>query len=116
MSLKPNQIITRMIKVDEGGNITRYTAVEVEATLDSFLQIFCPLPKARQRRSETQPIDTHIAYGYKIAVSNNGQHFSKEDTLVIFDTTCVDCLKYNGTIFCTAKVNNVRIMVENVVL
>jgi len=91
-------------KVDADGNLTRDDPVFVPATLDSFIQVFCPLPKERKTRSTAKAIDDQIAYGFKIAVSNNGKAFSKDDSIVIFDSTCVDCAKSNGSIICTAKV------------
>jgi len=92
-------------KVDANGNVTRNDPVFVTATLDSFLQVFCPLAKGRKTRSAEDDIDNQIAYGFKVAVSNDGATFSKDDSIVIFDSTCVDCAKFNGSIICSSKVN-----------
>jgi len=95
-------------KVDANGNVTRNDPVFVTATLDSFLQVFCPLAKGRKTRSAEDDIDNQIAYGFKVAVSNDGATFSKDDSIVIFDSTCVECAKLNGSIICLSKVSGLN--------
>ena len=80
----------------------------VRATFDSFLQVFCPFQKTdRVRRSTSNPTDTLVATGYRVAVSNSGIQetgFSADDSIIIYDSTCVDCQKQNGTIRCSVQV------------
>ena len=69
------------------------------------LIVFCPLATGRKTRSAEDDIDNQIAHGFKVAVSNDGATFSKDDSIVIFDSKCVDCAKLNGSIICSSKVN-----------
>ena len=82
--------------------------VTVKATFDSFLQVFCPFPKTKRvRRATSNPTDNVVATGYKVAISNNGIRetgFSDDDSIIIYDSTCVDCQKQNGRIRCSVLV------------
>jgi hypothetical protein len=71
--------------------------------MKTYTEISCNLPLTRSRRSP-KILNDRIAYGYLISVSNDGKHFSEEDTLVIFDSNCVDCNKHDQLIQCAVKV------------
>ena len=83
----------------------------VKSKFDSFLQVFCPFPKTEGvRRSTIDPTDNVVASGYKVAVSNSGIRetgFSADDSIMIYDSTCVDCQKQKGTIKCSVLVSKI---------
>ncbi|XP_052274252.1 von Willebrand factor D and EGF domain-containing protein-like isoform X4 [Dreissena polymorpha] len=83
-----------------------FPSTVVNASLDTFLQIFCPLPKRQRRSVDSYNSSDVAAHGYRVSVSNNMKNFSNEDTIVIYDSRCTDCEKRNGTIVCTRKPQN----------
>ncbi|WAR04211.1 VWDE-like protein, partial [Mya arenaria] len=92
-------------EVDTENNTVYHGIRTVQGKLDSFLQVFCNFPQAaRIRRSITdENVDNIVATGYTVAVSNNGVDFSENDTVVIFDSTCVSCIKLKGEVNCVKK-------------
>lgn len=77
----------------------------MEAELQTFVEVICPLEKTRKKRSTFFKEDDYIAFGYMISVSNDGVKFSEEDILVIFDSECVNCTKHNGNVICRQNVS-----------
>ena len=75
----------------------------------SFAEVSCPLDKhvTRRKRSEleNEPED-YIARGYSIAITNDGINYGLPDSVVIFDSTCVNCTKDDDKIFCKKDVSN----------
>ena len=59
-------------------------------------KVFCDLP-------EVDMLDKVIqGYGFRVSISNDGHKFSDEKTLLIFDSTCMDCSEERG---CFQKVS-----------
>jgi hypothetical protein len=85
-----------------------FLPVVVNATMDTFMQIFCPFPNRPKRSLDEHNSSDLIATGYRVSVSNNMKNFSDEDSIVIYDSRCTNCEKQNGTIACTRKVVALR--------
>lgn len=86
------------------GQVSYHEAVDVIGQLDTFVQMFCYFPKSRQTRSAGVSIHDHIASGYAISISNNGETFSDEDSITIFDSTCVNCSDNGQNVSCWKQV------------
>lgn len=86
------------------GTITDGREEIVPGQIDTFIQMFCNFPEDRRKRSIETVIKDVVARGYHITVSNDGTLFSDEDTIVIFDSNCVECTNEHN-ITCTVKVN-----------
>ena len=73
----------------------------------SFAEVSCPLDKhvIRRKRSElSNEPDGYIARGYSISISNDGANYGLSDSIVIFDSTCVNCTKDGDKIYCAKDV------------
>ena len=84
------------------------SAVKLEATRLSFAEVVCSLHEVtvRSKRNVKQTAkDTFIARGYDVSISNDGVHFSVADSIIIFDSTCVNCTKVGKNIFCVKDVS-----------
>ncbi|XP_052084362.1 uncharacterized protein LOC127721632 [Mytilus californianus] len=62
-------------------------------TYSSSFLMYCNLPESRKKRSVAEE---YVASGYFISVSNNGNEFTEELTVIIFDARCYTC---NSTTF-----------------
>lgn len=54
----------------------------------------CPAPTSRRKRSLN--VDSS-AFGYFISVSNDGNNFTKELAVIIYDSMCFECSTTNLT-------------------
>ena len=83
-------------------------SIKRPATRLSFAEVSCPLsdPNARSKRS-TQPDDKddYLARGYSISISNDGVNFGDADSIVVFDSTCVNCTKLGTKVICMKTVS-----------
>ena len=73
----------------------------------SYAEVSCPLDKhvIRRKRSElAHDPDGYIARGYSISISNDGANYGLSDSIVIFDSTCVNCTKDGDKIHCIKDV------------
>ena len=73
----------------------------------SFAEVSCPLDKhvTRRKRSElAHDPDGYIARGYSISISNDGANYGLSDSIVIFDSTCVNCTKDGDRLHCIKDV------------
>jgi len=61
------------------------------AELDSFVQAKCPLDVRRSKRDVDNDNLEYVARGYHVSMSNDGVNYSEEETVLIFNETCVNC-------------------------
>ncbi|KAL4216825.1 hypothetical protein ACF0H5_024546 [Mactra antiquata] len=93
---------TTYFTIDRNNNINVGQSVDVPGYYESMNEIICPLPISTLERSVDQ-LDGVLAYGYQISFSNDGTAFSEADTIVIYDSLCVNCTKVGEDIVCTTK-------------
>ena len=60
----------------------------VDGEYSSMFSMKCPAPSSRHRRSTSIK---QSALGYFISVSNDGRNFTKELTVIIYDSICFEC-------------------------
>ncbi|XP_055957189.1 von Willebrand factor D and EGF domain-containing protein-like [Patella vulgata] len=68
--------------------------------VESIGEVTCPLPVNRQKRSTTVPVVDTTVPSYRVAVSNDGQLFSRQLTVVVMDSNCMDCTIDGETVTC----------------
>jgi len=61
------------------------------AELDSFAQAKCSLNVGRSKRDVGNDNLEYVARGYHVSMSNDGVNYSEEETVMIFNETCVNC-------------------------
>ncbi|WAR09902.1 VWDE-like protein [Mya arenaria] len=86
-------------------SITYGDIVYVRAQIGGFFEVSCSIAKHRKKRSTISPNlfpNDVIATGYLVGISNTNEtdSYSEEDSVVNFDTDCVQCSKINGTVSC----------------
>ncbi|XP_055957191.1 von Willebrand factor D and EGF domain-containing protein isoform X2 [Patella vulgata] len=59
--------------------------------VESIGEVTCPLPINRQKRSTGVPVVDTTVPSYRIAVSNDGQLFSRQLTVVVMNSDCMSC-------------------------
>lgn len=81
-------------------------SVDVAGQFESMYEIYCPFPGSRDKRSlpDDNIPDNQVSHGFLTSVSNDGKAFSEGDTIVIFDSQCVNCTKVEDKIVCTKEV------------
>ena len=77
------------------------------ATRLSFAEVVCPLDgnKVDGSSSSSRRRDTFIARGYALAIANDGKHFGESDSIVIYNSSCVNCTKTGNQIECNRDVS-----------
>ena len=77
------------------------------ATRLSFAEVVCPLDNDTFEQISNSPRrhDTYIARGYSISITNDGKHFGEPDSIVIFNSSCVNCTKTGNQIECLKDVS-----------
>ncbi|XP_052217770.1 von Willebrand factor D and EGF domain-containing protein-like [Dreissena polymorpha] len=65
----------------------------------TYMEVSCQLAQ-RKKRSVDAEIDDIMARVYNISLSNNGVNFSEKDTLLVYDSACVNCNKTEDTFTC----------------
>ncbi|XP_066302866.1 von Willebrand factor D and EGF domain-containing protein-like [Branchiostoma lanceolatum] len=61
------------------------------ATIRSFKEVSCPLPRSPVLLGTPDETEGTIIYGYRISVSNDGENFSDELLFTIYDSVCQNC-------------------------
>jgi len=61
------------------------------AELDSFAQARCPLDVGRSKRDVGNDNLDYVAKGYHVSMTNDGVTYSEEETVLIYNETCVNC-------------------------
>ncbi|XP_060598353.1 uncharacterized protein LOC132752093 [Ruditapes philippinarum] len=90
--------------IDRYNNVEVAETVETSGYFESLFEVYCPLSNGRVKRSKNADLaDDFVSRGFRVSVSNDGNGYSDEDSIVIFDSQCVDCSKVNGKIVCTTK-------------
>ncbi|XP_055957194.1 von Willebrand factor D and EGF domain-containing protein-like [Patella vulgata] len=84
--------------------LTLESNAEVDITnapvVESIGEVTCPLPVNRQKRSTGVPVVDTTVPSYRVAVSNDGQLFSRQLTVVIMNSNCMDCTIGAETVTC----------------
>ncbi|KAL4221758.1 hypothetical protein ACF0H5_020013 [Mactra antiquata] len=95
---------TTHFTIDRESDIHIGQSVDVPGHYESMNEIYCPLSESRRSSDEeNDTLDDIIAYGYQVSFSNDGILFSEADTIVIYDSLCLNCTKIDGDIVCTTK-------------
>ena len=68
------------------GSLTAVPESLIPAEYDHSQRVFCPFPVL-----DYNPESNTVAVEYSIAVSNDAVVFSEEQTVVAFDSKCMDC-------------------------
>lgn len=90
--------------IDRNNNTEVAETVETPGYFESLFEVYCPLSNGRVKRSKNADLaDDFVSRGFRVSVSNDGNGYSDEDSIVIFDSQCVDCSKVKGKIICTTK-------------
>ncbi|KAI8509441.1 hypothetical protein Bbelb_132890 [Branchiostoma belcheri] len=63
----------------------------MNATIRTFLEASCPLPESPVLRGTPDETEGTDIYGYSVSVSNDGENFSNEVLLTIYDSVCQNC-------------------------
>lgn len=80
--------------------------------MESFAEILCPLPdtvRNRKRRS-TGPLSPKA---YLISITTNGNSFSNQIPVIIFDSACSECEIIGTSMKCNPKVMLYAIILYN---
>ncbi|XP_060560747.1 von Willebrand factor D and EGF domain-containing protein-like [Ruditapes philippinarum] len=92
------------MQIDRYNNVEVAETVETSGYFESLFEVYCPLSNGRVKRSKNADLaGDFVSRGFRVSVSNDGNGYSDEDSIVIFDSQCVDCSKVNGKIVCTTK-------------
>lgn len=86
--------------------LEKKTPYTTQGSAETMFEVRCPLTLARKRRSVD--VDDRVdvmTWGYYISVSNDGITFSEEDAMVVFDSTCLNCIVTGSTASCEANVS-----------
>ncbi|ESP04739.1 hypothetical protein LOTGIDRAFT_237271 [Lottia gigantea] len=77
------------------------------AVFESIGEVTCKLPsRKRRRRSVDVPVIDETVTGYKVSVSNNGQNYSQQLNLIIYNTECINCnIDNSNEMNCSFSVN-----------
>ena len=97
-----------LMQVTENSTVVYSTSTKRPATRLSFAEVLCPLDINDTLRYITNPSrhhDTYIARGYAISITNDGLHFGDSDSIVIFNSSCVNCTKTGNQIACLRDVS-----------
>ena len=89
------------------GTIIYSTAVKRPAKRVSFAEVTCPLQhetKRTKRAALQNQEGSYVARGYSVSISNDAISFGDTDSMVVFDSTCVNCTKIGIDIVCTKDV------------
>ncbi|ESP04737.1 hypothetical protein LOTGIDRAFT_237269 [Lottia gigantea] len=73
------------------------------AVFESIGEVTCKLSsRKRRRRSVDVPVIDETVTGYKVSVSNNGQNYSQQLNLIIYNTECINCsIDNSNEMICT---------------
>ncbi|KAL4216668.1 hypothetical protein ACF0H5_024391 [Mactra antiquata] len=94
----------KRFEIDNNHTIHDADSTDVPGHYESMYEVYCPLSESRRRRSVTaDTINERISYGYHTSISNDGNTFSDEDTVIIYDSMCVNCTKIGSNIICTKE-------------
>ena len=96
-------MLCNVSQVDGHNDVTVDSTTYVPGELDSYIQMLCNLGTTRRKRDDTNTPNAVFARGYNVSVSNDGTLFSIEDSILIYDSSCVECSN-NGTMECSSKV------------
>lgn len=83
------------------GKHTYHETVVDQGVHNTLLDIRCPIPARRRRRSIS---DSSFVTGYNVAISNNGRNYSPSHLLYILDSTCQDTVNVSGELRFALKV------------
>ncbi|XP_055957195.1 von Willebrand factor D and EGF domain-containing protein-like [Patella vulgata] len=68
--------------------------------VESIGEVTCPLPVNSQKRSTTVPVVDATVQSYRVAVSNDGEIFSRHLTVVVMHSDCMNCTIDGETATC----------------
>ena len=68
------------------GDRRQFEEILVPAEFDSFIEVKCPMPKERTKRSLSA--ENGFVYGYTVYVSNDGTHYGEGKEIYIFNSAC----------------------------
>ena len=96
-----------LIQVTENSTVVYSEPTKLPATRLSFAEVVCPLDNDTFEHISNSPRrhDTFIARGYSISITNDGKHFGESDSIVIFNSSCVNCTKTGNQIECLKDVS-----------
>ncbi|KAK6180905.1 hypothetical protein SNE40_008870 [Patella caerulea] len=69
--------------------------------VESVGEVTCPLPVNRQKRSTGVPVVVATVPSYRVAVSNDAQIFSRQLTVVIMNSDCMNCTIDGESVACS---------------
>ena len=95
------------IQVTDNSTVVYSASSLKPATRLSFAEVVCPLDEHNFDGSSgaSRRQDTYIARGYSIAIANDGIHFGESDSIVIYNSSCVNCTKTENEIECYRDVS-----------
>ena len=68
------------------GDRSQFEEILVPAGFDSFIEVKCPIPTERTKRSLST--ENGFVYGYTVYVSNDGTHYGEGKEIYIFNSAC----------------------------
>ncbi|WAR09908.1 VWDE-like protein [Mya arenaria] len=75
--------------------------IEIPGIINGFSEVACDIADHRAKRSATMDFPNEIiAIGFRVGLSNNNKTYSEEDSVVHFDSDCVQCEKHAGNVAC----------------
>ncbi|WAR09907.1 VWDE-like protein [Mya arenaria] len=75
--------------------------IETPGIINGFSEVACDIADHRAKRSATMDFPNEIiAIGFRVGLSNNNNTYSEEDSVVHFDSDCVQCEKHAGNVAC----------------
>ena len=96
------------LQVTANSSLIYSTAYTRPGSRLSFAEVICPLLNESVVPADLSNIawkGSYIARGYTIAIANDGIHYGEYDSIVVYDSTCVNCTKVGNNVTCTQTVS-----------
>ena len=96
------------LQVTENSTIVYLKSKISPASRLSFAEVICQLENETTLENiwkETAHKEAYIARGYSISITNDGVHFGESDSMLIYNSSCVNCTKAGNQILCDKNVS-----------